>query len=334
MNDLIEIPEHYLNVPKALIHATGFEGLTSRQNRLAMTIAGALHARKYEPESITVRFSVPDLMQNYPGNERHYDDLWADMKAVAGCSIESKIQDEEGELEKAFFGHIVASMDADFNAGWLEIDVPKRTMAMLHTPKAWAQISKAAWYQMQSKHAQRLYTLIADQSRMHNNTEKRTAKHWRVELDEFRQLMQIDPQTYPDFRFFNTRVLKPAIEEINALGLLNLVVDKRRRGRKIAQLIFSWKPKLGIEAQDTAAENDKPKVQRGKGPQTSTAAPPLFPDELKDKLMEVSSLIDNCILIDTEKGVIIKGRTPPQRDMLRSRQGDLTKAAGKPVMIE
>lgn len=267
---IVNIPTEHFMVPKGIIHANGFQELTSRQNRIAMMLAGALRAKQFkENQEVVARFPLRDLMENYPGDEYHHDLLMDDLKEVAKCQIESRLRDDDGNLVHAFMTNVIASVDADFSDGHVDIIVPSRTLAIFNTPKYWAKIQKTAWLQMRSSHAQRLYLLIADQE----GAGQRKNRIWDVELVEFRELMQVGDK-YRSFPVFNRDVLKPAIEQINNMGLFDLSVELVRYRRKVGALRFRWVPKIGLPAAKAAKENDKPKKQQGKD--QSEDAGPLF----------------------------------------------------------
>lgn len=270
---IINIPSDHFMVPKGIIHVSGFQELTSRQNRIAMMLAGAIRAKEIkENHEVIARFPLRELMDSYPSNEYHHDKLMDDLEEVAKCQIKSRLRDEDGNLVHAFMTNVISSIDAKFKDGLVDIIVPSRTLAIFNTPHYWAKIQKTAWLQMKSKHAQRLYLLIADQE----GAGHRKSRIWDVELLEFRELMQIG-DIYPQFKDFNKEVLKPAMEQINNLGLFDLSVEFTRYRRKVGALKFRWVPKIGLPAANAAKENDKPKGQQGK--EQNDDAGPLFEQE-------------------------------------------------------
>ena len=96
---IVNIPQTHFMVPKGIIHASGFQELTSRQNRIAMMLAGALRAKDIKHnQEVVARFPLRELMENYPGDEYHHDMLMDDLKEVAKCQIESRLRDDEGNL--------------------------------------------------------------------------------------------------------------------------------------------------------------------------------------------------------------------------------------------
>ena len=59
-----------------------------------------------------------------------------------------------------------------------------------------------------------------------------------IPIETFRDLMGLDKDEYPLFKEFNRNVIKPAIQEINALTNFFIEIEPKRIGRKIAELKF------------------------------------------------------------------------------------------------
>ena len=59
-----------------------------------------------------------------------------------------------------------------------------------------------------------------------------------ISLETFKELIGLDKDDYPLFKFFNRDVIKPAIKEINELTGYFIEVEYRRLGRKIGELKF------------------------------------------------------------------------------------------------
>ena len=59
-----------------------------------------------------------------------------------------------------------------------------------------------------------------------------------IPLETFRELMGIEADEYSGFPFRNRDVIKPAINEINALTNYHVEIEQKRIGRKVAELKF------------------------------------------------------------------------------------------------
>ena len=59
-----------------------------------------------------------------------------------------------------------------------------------------------------------------------------------IPMETFRDLMGLDKDDYPLFKEFNRNVIKPAIQEINALTNFFIEIEPKRIGRKICELKF------------------------------------------------------------------------------------------------
>lgn len=71
----------------------------------------------------------------------------------------------------------------------------------------------------------------------------------------FRKLMGVQDDQYQEFKYFNRRVLSPAVAEINACADISIVPDIQRKGRKVDSIMFylkerPMKQRIGVVAQD------------------------------------------------------------------------------------
>src|SRR5437016_10630457 len=62
-----------------------------------------------------------------------------------------------------------------------------------------------------------------------------------IPLDAFRKLMGVTDKMYPAFMNFNQKVIKPAVDEINAVSDFRVAVDYQRQGRKVTALKFKMR---------------------------------------------------------------------------------------------
>ncbi|MCY3983664.1 MAG: replication initiation protein [Roseovarius sp.] len=65
------------------------------------------------------------------------------------------------------------------------------------------------------------------------------ARHWTFTVDELRALMGVaGKRAYRDWRQFQKRVLKPALEQINDFGTVSVKMIAKRLGRSIHWVQF------------------------------------------------------------------------------------------------
>lgn len=106
---------------------------------------------------------------------------------------------------------------------------------------------------MNSRYGIRLYELI----KSHRNTIR-----WSFDLQELKELMcaydkngiLIMPKSWNDFNLFKTRVLEPAIEDINRCSDIYIDYDVARQGKKVVQVKFFYQDKTEDEIKELLSE--------------------------------------------------------------------------------
>jgi hypothetical protein len=104
----------------------------------------------------------------------------------------------------------------------------------LHNPRMYARISLSFQNKFQSKHALALYELCLD----YFDFDRGYGETPYISVDEFRELMGVNEDEYQSFARLNEKVIKKAINEINALSDLAVTVRFERKMRKIDALKF------------------------------------------------------------------------------------------------
>lgn len=104
----------------------------------------------------------------------------------------------------------------------------------LNNPRMYARISLSLQNKFQSKHALALYELCLD----YFDLERNYGETPFIPVAEFRELMGVDDEEYPEFARLNEKVIKKAVVEINALSDLVVNVRAQRNSRKIEGIKF------------------------------------------------------------------------------------------------
>ena len=103
----------------------------------------------------------------------------------------------------------------------------------LYHPEIFAKINILALRQFQSKYAVALYENLSRYAP--NRGFKGGSPKWSIE--EFRIIMGVG-DSYPQFKFLKTRVINPALKEINDLSDFIVVFEPIKSGRKITHVKF------------------------------------------------------------------------------------------------
>ena len=104
----------------------------------------------------------------------------------------------------------------------------------LYNPRMYAKLNLRLQNQFTSKYALVLWEICFD----YFDTARSEGETPFIPLETFKELMGLDETDYPAFKELNRNVIKPAINEINALTNYFVEVEHKRIGRKVAELKF------------------------------------------------------------------------------------------------
>jgi plasmid replication initiation protein len=116
--------------------------------------------------------------------------------------------------------------------GFVSFSIEEGLIGAINQPDMYGLVDLTIIKGMQSKHSVALYEFISDYLKIGKK---------RVYLDDFKVLMGIDPQSgYKRFCDLNSRVISPAVKEINEKTSIALAVEPIYRGRKVTTLEFRF----------------------------------------------------------------------------------------------
>ena len=161
---------------------------------------------------------------------------------------------------------VVAEYHLTQGGSMCRILVTPAAIRAIRAPKTFAKIELTAAYKLKG-HARRLYAALSDKKRQDH-------PNWSYSLDELRQLFGIEDK-YPTWADFSRYVLKPAVEEINDYGTVEIKAAAQKKARSIVGVRFDWKWKTLDEARETEEENEKHESARRQPPGPREVPPPL-----------------------------------------------------------
>ncbi|MFN8577974.1 MAG: replication initiation protein [Candidatus Sericytochromatia bacterium] len=110
----------------------------------------------------------------------------------------------------------------------------------LQDPKFFTILNLTLISNFKSKYSLAIYRQLASYV-----IKNQTITQKKYTLEELKYYLQIE-QEYSEFRLFNNKVLKPAIEEINQFSPLSVSIDFKRENRKISEIKFTFSLKKDI----------------------------------------------------------------------------------------
>ena len=169
-------------------------------------------------------------------NGKNYADLKEAVKEIADKSIWVKLDNGKETLlrwiEKPYL---------DEHSGTIQIKLDKDMKPfLLQLKENFTQYELLWTLHFRSKYTIRLYELIKS---IHFRELESYTREYR--LDELRRML--DAETYTTYQTFKTRVLIPAVNEINNYSDKNLTYEPIKRGRSVYSIRFSIGTKEPME---------------------------------------------------------------------------------------
>jgi plasmid replication initiation protein len=157
--------------------------------------------------------------------------------------------------------HLLGECTLVERSGELTYEFPKGLADKLLEPALYSYISLRVIYQFESKYALILYEILkryADRDAL--------APYWAVKTSELRDLLGCR-EKLTDWKDLRRRALDPALEEIGRLSEFTVELDEIRQGGGrgggcVVGCTFRVRRKGRSEAEQTARELEKPKIQR------------------------------------------------------------------------
>jgi plasmid replication initiation protein len=147
--------------------------------------------------------------------------------------------------------------DPEASDSTVQFGIPNRLRAVLVRSNRWGRIRCEVSYAMTSKYAIALYELVSLRANRDHCVEV-------LSYEEFRELLNVPPNSYERGLDFQRKVVAPALLEVNGLSDLGVQIEFRRRHARapIHEVAISWWKKSADEYRAAAQERNRSKVGR------------------------------------------------------------------------
>lgn len=199
------------------------------------------------------------------GFESHNDGYFKSaLEALAGCRVKWNIFDKANGSE---WGFAVLLASATVKNGVCSYGFAPHLRQKLYNPDMYARINLNLQKRFGSKYSLALWELCTD-----TLGGKREAGETRwIAVEDFRQLMGIEGKIYDSFKRITSKVLSPALAEVNRVSDFRVTAEYQRQGRKVTALKFKIcrvamlpEPVL-VQSSLFPDEEDKPVVVKALG---------------------------------------------------------------------
>lgn len=159
---------------------------------------------------------------------RNYAHLKDSLRGLVTTPIEWDVFDEKGETS---WGVSTLLAEAKIEKGKCKYEYSSSLAEKLYNPEVYSRINMAVQRKFTSTHALALY----ENCNRFINT--KSTGFWT--LDQFRKLMGLQGEEYyTDFKRLNSRIIKPAVKEVNASSNILLEPEFKKNGRKVSHVKF------------------------------------------------------------------------------------------------
>ena len=175
--------------------------------------------------------SVVELAAKLGFNSKNEDYLKEILETLVDCKVKWNLLDKDKKQEWG-----VASLLAEvrIHDGICFYQYSHTLRQKLHNPRVYAKLNLRLQNRFTSKYALVLWEVCFD----YFDTDRDQGETPFIPLETFRELMGIETSEYQTFKALNRDVIKPAIQEINALTDYHVEVEYKRFSRSVAELKF------------------------------------------------------------------------------------------------
>lgn len=250
--------------PSELIQITGHQTLSLNARRSITILWHNAHRQGVE-EGKDYVIELSDLV---PDRHKGYEMVEEAVISLMQTLISVKRPDGSTRRVQFLGGNDMDSPERA--AGTLTYSFDKRLIDQLKDSDVWGKISLPVLMSLGSKYSVSLYENVAQWTGLTQKTFQ------EMTLDEFRELLGVEDDKYPMFGALNKHVIKPVVQEINALAPFNVSILPVKTGKRVTHIRIGWWSKDKDGLNEAFQELERPKVGRRariKG-QTEAVLPP------------------------------------------------------------
>lgn len=229
------------------------DGLTLADRRTYNLLIAEAWDNIQEPVLHAIR--LHELRGTDKDNARPRDSLRRLMKVVIAFDV------IEDGIKREVLTQLLGPCKLDHNPqGLAYYTFPEPIRNAIESSSVFARLRRDLLCQFRSKYALSLYEMV--QKRV--NLSFKTSEDFTIE--ELRQKLGVEKAKYPKLCDLQTRVLKPAVAEVNGLSDVTCSIESIIQDRKAVGLRLTWQKKTTDETVKNAQTLPKPAVEKAAVP--------------------------------------------------------------------
>ncbi|GJE02192.1 MULTISPECIES: replication initiation protein [Methylobacterium] len=214
--------------PAELIQITGHHELTLNARRAITILWHSAHMQGIK-EGRDYTVEIDDLK---PDGHKGFEMVEEAVEALMRALIVIKLPDGKTRRVQFLGGNDMD--DPDRPAGVMTYSFDKRLIDLLQKSTIWGKIAIPVLMSFTSKYAISLYENVAQ---LVNLDYKHSHKYT---LEEFREMLGVPLEKYKTFGELNKHVIKPAVDEVNALAPFGMTLQPLKQGKKVTEIAIGW----------------------------------------------------------------------------------------------
>lgn len=236
--------------PAELIQMTGIQSLSLEARRLITLLYRAANVDGIQQD----KEYVVEMDQLKPRTHRGYERVEKAILELMKTVVIVNLPSGQTRRVQLLGGNDMD--DPDRPKGTLSYTFDRRLIEILEKSQIWGKLEVPVILGFTGKYSQPLYENIAQLSSL-----KWKKKH-RYSLEEFRELLGVEPGKYKTFGELNKHVIGPAVAEVQALASFGITLVPIKKVRTVVSIEVSWYQKSIEELQEAYQELQKGKIGR------------------------------------------------------------------------
>lgn len=236
--------------PSETIDVVFDQGLTLNDRRCWNALLAKAFGPDMRDEERDFRIDLAELRNNHNSNERVEDTIEKLMRTIARCKM------PDGSITR--FQLLGGNNMGDPNRprGELTYRFDKGLIAAVKDSISFGKLETAVMAEFSSRYALALYEHVSKRV----NLRGRWSEDYTVE--QFRSILDVQPNQLKAFGNFKQRAITPALEEVNLWAPFNVSVAYKKTGQRVTDVSIHWMWKDKDQRKAVYAELEKSKVGR------------------------------------------------------------------------